>query len=194
MEGKENIYEKLIVIQNKLKVPKNHHNSYGNYDFRNCEDICEAAKPILKEYNLALFLTDELVMVGDRYYVKAKALLTDGNQSIEVYGYAREEEAKKGMDGSQITSSSSSYARKSALSGMFLIDDMKDTEEEEKAGNNERLKLYKRINELELELDFPHERILDEYHVKSNNEMTTSQLQNCIIRLEKKLEDRKEKK
>lgn len=120
--------EKLIKIQQNLKAPKNQHNSFGNYNYRSCEDIFEAVKPLLEEENLTLRLNDELVQVGDRYYIKATAILTDGTETIENTSYAREEETKKGMDGSQITGASSSYARKYALNGLFLIDDVKDSD------------------------------------------------------------------
>ncbi len=120
--------EKLIKIQEQLKAPKNQRNNFGNYNYRSCEDIFEAVKPLLKENGLTLRLTDELVNIGERYYIKATAILSDGNDVIENVAYAREEETKKGMDGSQITGASSSYARKYALNGLFLIDDVKDSD------------------------------------------------------------------
>jgi len=120
--------EKLIKIQTELKAPKNQRNNFGNYNYRSCEDILEAVKPLLKENGLTLRLIDELVNIGERYYVKATAILSDGNDTIENVSYAREEEIKKGMDGSQITGASSSYARKYALNGLFLIDDVKDSD------------------------------------------------------------------
>lgn len=112
----------LAEIQSKLKVPKNQRNSFGNYNYRSCEDILEAVKPLLGDSILTI--SDELVQVGDRYYIKATAKFN----SIEVTAYAREEEIKKGMDGAQITGSASSYARKYALNGLFLIDDTKDSD------------------------------------------------------------------
>lgn len=118
--------DKLRKIQNTLSVPKNQRNSFGNYNYRSCEDILEAVKPLLGD--LTLVLEDELVNIGDRYYVKATATLSDDKDSIKVSAYAREEETKKGMDGSQITGASSSYARKYALNGLFLIDDTKDSD------------------------------------------------------------------
>ncbi len=120
--------EKLIKIQTELKAPKNQKNSFGNYNYRSCEDILEAVKPLLKENGLTLRLTDELVNIGERYYIKATAILSDGTETIENVAYAREEETKKGMDQSQITGASSSYARKYALNGLFLIDDVKDSD------------------------------------------------------------------
>lgn len=119
---------KLLKIQMELKAPKNQTNSFGGYNYRSCEDIFEAVKPLLKEVGLVLRITDELVNIGERYYIKATAILTDGSDTIENTAYAREEETKKGMDGSQITGASSSYARKYALNGLFLIDDVKDSD------------------------------------------------------------------
>lgn len=124
----KDLYEKLYYIQQELKAPKGQYNDYGKYNYRSCEDIFEAVKPILKDLKLSLTLSDELVMVGERYYIKATAILTDGDNIIQNTAYAREEETKKGMDGSQITGASSSYARKYALNGLFLIDDVKDSD------------------------------------------------------------------
>lgn len=112
----------LSEIQGKLKVPKNQRNSFGNYNYRSCEDILEAVKPLLGDN--VLTISDKVVRLGTRYYVKAVAKFN----SIEVTAYAREEENKKGMDGAQITGSASSYARKYALNGLFLIDDTKDSD------------------------------------------------------------------
>ncbi len=120
--------DKLLKIQMELKAPKNQTNSFGGYNYRSCEDIFEAVKPLLQEEGLVLRVTDELVNIGERYYIKATAILTNGNDTIENVAYAREEETKKGMDGSQITGASSSYARKYALNGLFLIDDVKDSD------------------------------------------------------------------
>ncbi len=119
---------KLIKIQQELKVPKNQFNSFGKYKYRSCEDIVEAVKKLNVEHGLLLTLSDEIVCVGTRVYVKATALLTDGKTEIQVFAYAREEETKKGMDGSQITGTASSYARKYALNGLYCIDDTKDSD------------------------------------------------------------------
>lgn len=131
-----NIYEKLMNIQEKLNVPKNQLNKFGGYNFRSCEDILEAVKPLLKENKLALQISDEIVPLGDRYYVRATATLIDtedkdDNAMIKNVGYAREEENKKGMDASQVTGATSSYARKYALNGLFCIDDTKDPDTNE---------------------------------------------------------------
>ena len=122
------IYEKLIQIQSELKAPKGQYNNFGKYKYRNCEDILEAVKPLLKKQGLAILLNDEVVTIGTRYYIKATATITDGESKIEVNAEAREEESKKGMDGSQVTGASSSYARKYALNGLFAIDDTKDSD------------------------------------------------------------------
>lgn len=120
--------ENLKKIQFELKAPKNQRNSFGNYNYRSCEDILEAVKPLLEKYNCLLSITDTVVEVGSRVYVKAEARFEDGDNVMIATGYAREEETKKGMDGSQITGAASSYARKYALNGLFLIDDAKDSD------------------------------------------------------------------
>lgn len=122
------IHDKLVKIQSELRVPKNNYNKFSNFYYRSAEDIQEALKPLLAENGLTLLLSDEVVLVGSRYYIKATASLTDGKETVATEAYAREEEVKKGMDGSQISGSSSSYSRKYALNGMFLIDDTKDAD------------------------------------------------------------------
>lgn len=122
-------YEKVQKIQEELKAPKNQFNKFGNYAYRSCEDIYNAVKPLLAKYGLVLTVTDELVLIGERYYIKATATLQENAiLYIKNVAYAREEETKKGMDGSQITGASSSYARKYALNGLFLIDDVRDSD------------------------------------------------------------------
>lgn len=126
------IMTKLQSIQMELKAPKGQYNSFGKYYYRNCEDILEAVKPLCQKYNAVLMISDEIVVIGDRYYVKATASLTDlGNDGdvIESEAYAREADSKSGMDASQITGSASSYARKYALNGLFCIDDVKDADD-----------------------------------------------------------------
>jgi hypothetical protein len=125
-----NVYEKLANVQSALKAPKGQFNAFGKYKYRSCEDIVESVKPLLKKEGLLLNLTDTIEQIGDRFYVKATAIIidtADGNM-ISVEAYAREEESKKGMDGSQVTGASSSYARKYALNGIFAIDDTKDSD------------------------------------------------------------------
>lgn len=138
----KDLSQKLSQIISKLKAPKNQHNKFGGYKYRSCEDILEAVKPLLVENNLTLTISDEIIVLGsgtslrtgddaifgERFYVKATAKLTDGEHTIETSAFAREEFNKKGMDASQITGSASSYARKYALNGLFLIDDTKDAD------------------------------------------------------------------
>ena len=125
-----NVYEKLIAIQSELKAPKSQYNNFGKYAYRNCEDILEALKPLLKEHKSTIYISDEIVTVLERFYVKATVTFIDAETGEKIINtaYAREEEDKKGMDGSQVTGSSSSYARKYALNGMFAIDDTKDSD------------------------------------------------------------------
>ena len=118
--------ELLNKIQKELKAPKGQLNSFGNYKYRSCEDILEAVKPLLGKGNL--LITDEVVNIGDRYYVKATAVLSEGENARQVSAYAREPLEKKGMDSAQITGATSSYARKYALNGLFCIDDTKDAD------------------------------------------------------------------
>lgn len=125
-----NVYEKLANVQSALKCKKSQYNSFGKYNYRSCEDIVESAKPLLKQNGLLLTLSDEIVLIGERFYVKATAEIIDVAEGgvVSVSAFAREEENKKGMDGSQVTGASSSYARKYALNGIFAIDDTKDSD------------------------------------------------------------------
>lgn len=130
------IYEKLANVQSEMKAPKNLYNSFGKYSYRNAEGICEAFKPYGKEYKLALMLSDEVIEIGGRIYVKATATLIDVESktvpnSVSVTALARESETKKGMDDAQVTGATSSYARKYALNGLFLLDDTKDPDTDE---------------------------------------------------------------
>jgi hypothetical protein len=120
------IYSQLAHIQKTLKAPKGQFNTFGNYHYRSCEDILEAVKPLLGD--MILTITDEIIQMGSRFYVKATATLKVKGDEFSVSAYAREEETKKGMDGAQVTGASSSYARKYALNGLFLIDDTKDAD------------------------------------------------------------------
>lgn len=120
--------KELIYIQENLKAPKNQRNSFGNYNYRSAEDILEAVKPLLTEQLCTLTISDEMVECGGRIYVKATTTLTTPSGTVQTSAFAREEETKKGMDGSQITGSASSYARKYALNGLFCIDDTKDSD------------------------------------------------------------------
>lgn len=137
-----NIYEKLLNIQAELKAPKNQYNSFGKYNYRSCEDILEGLKPLLTKYKATLIIDDEIVQIGDRYYVKATATLIDvegeGRECISSTAFAREDEKKVGMDLSQLTGSTSSYARKYALNGLFCIDDTEDSDATNNHGKEEK--------------------------------------------------------
>lgn len=130
--------ERVIALQNELKAPKSRYNKFGNYAYRSCEDIVEAVKPLCSRWGLILNLSDSVELIGSRFYVKATATLRDTltGQAETSVGWAREEESKKGMDGSQITGTASSYARKYALNGLLLIDDTKDADTDEYAQQN----------------------------------------------------------
>lgn len=124
------VYEKLAAVQRELKAPKGQFNSFGKYKYRSCEDILEALKPVLSKNGCAVVLSDSVEHVGDRFYICATATITDYETHEQVHNtaFAREDTDKKGMDGSQITGTASSYARKYALNGLFLIDDTKDAD------------------------------------------------------------------
>ena len=124
------IYKKLLTIQEKLKVPKNQHNDFGGFNYRSCEDVLETLKPLLTKTNTTIIFTDTVLNIGIRFYLESTLTFLDieTGEKIETKAYAREDEMKKGMDGSQITGSSSSYARKYALNALFCIDDTKDAD------------------------------------------------------------------
>ena len=122
------IHEALMNVQKELKAPKSQRNNFGNYNYRSQEDILEAVKPLLADNGLHMFITDEIIQVADRVYVKATVTISNGEKELSVSASARESESKKGMDESQITGATSSYARKYALNGLFLIDDTKDAD------------------------------------------------------------------
>lgn len=125
--------EKLQHIQEQLKAPKNLYNSFGKYKYRNAEGICEAVKPLLAEFKMVLTLSDEIVQVGERYYIKATVTIldVDSEKDMVISAFARESLDKKGMDECQVTGTASSYARKYALNGLFLLDDTKDADSDE---------------------------------------------------------------
>ena len=172
--------DKLMHVQEKLKAPKSNYNSFGKYKYRSCEDILEAAKPLLTEEGLTLILSDEIEQIGDRYYVKATASLYDEALVTKVSAYAREEDNKKGMDASQITGAASSYARKYALNGLFLIDDAKDadtneytsqTAREEYATTAEKKTLMCLCDDLNIDI----QDVLNQVGVANGKRMTTQQ-------------------
>lgn len=120
--------EKIVAIQSELKAPKGQYNSFGKYNYRSCEDILEGVKPLLTKHGLVLTIQDSIDLIGDRFYVKATATITDGKEQLSTSAYARESLDKKGMDASQVTGATSSYARKYALNGLLCIDDTKDAD------------------------------------------------------------------
>lgn len=133
------IIESLRLVQIELRAPKGQRNKFGNYDYRSAEDILEAVKPVLADNNLTLVIDDEIVMIGDRYYVKATAaVFNEAGGTIGAHAYAREAEDKKGMDSAQVTGATSSYARKYALNGLFAIDDSKDADTDEHKNTSDK--------------------------------------------------------
>lgn len=158
---RKDFMEKVLAVQTELKAPKDKFNKFGNYAYRSCEGILEALKPLLAKHKLLLTVSDELVCIGDRFYVKATATLHDTELDFELSNtaFAREEETKKGMDGSQITGTASSYARKYALNGLFCIDDNKDADTDEytqtqnNAPKDYRKLLIARLNELGIDVN-----------------------------------------
>lgn len=192
------IYEKLLAIQQKLKAPKNQYNKFGNYYYRNCEDILEAVKPLCAEVGVALTITDTVETTGDRFYVKATATLVD-IESVErviVTAYARETETKAGMDAAQITGSCSSYARKYALNGLFCIDDEKDPDTQKpiqgaqaKEDSNAAKVTAKQVADLQAmakRKGVTVERIIDGYKLKSLQDIAPAQWQEAMNSLRKR--------
>ena len=208
-----NVYEKLQHVQEALKAPKNQYNKFGDYHYRNCEDIQEAAKPLLKEVKAALVVGDELVLIGDRYYIKATARFIDceSTDKVENTAYARESLDKKGMDASQVTGSTSSYARKYALNGLFCIDDVKDADNQDNTGKTPSkqgktagasgsgksdkvtkamIESVKSLIEMHSSKGLKMEKILAMYKIKDISDMTTDQYRDCMDKL--KLYEKKE--
>ena len=200
------IYAKLIKVQNELKAPKNQYNSFGKYSYRNCEDICESVKPLLLANGLAMFISDNIELIGDRYYIKAIVTVvdTETGETLTNSALAREEENKKGIDSSQVTGSTSSYARKYALNGMFLIDDTKDsdfTNTHGKENNEEKLsrikgtglsesqikRLYAIAAKANVEKSMVLKAIKQEFKVEKAELLTKDQYDELCARLEKKI-------
>jgi len=182
--------KELVMIQSELKAPKNQYNSFGGYKYRSLEDILEALKPLLHKHKSYLIISDEIVQIGDRFYVKATAkLINEKGESIESTAYAREPLSKKKMDEAQVTGASSSYARKYALNGLFAIDDTKDadatnTHEEIKIITNEQvLELEKLISETKTD----KEKFLQFFKIKSLEEMKENVYQKAVAVLMKKI-------
>lgn len=172
------VHSKLLAVQAELKAPKGQTNDFGHYRYRSCEDILEAVKPILSKNKATVLISDDVVFVTDRYYIKATATFTDleTGENVSVSAFARESKEKRGMDDSQITGSASSYARKYALNGLFLIDDTKDSDSnEQKIESENKAKRSKK--------DTPDE-------AKANEEMAASVDQRLIPNPKRSPEER----
>ena len=193
MDNIEKITDSQIVltqivcdIQQKLKAPKGQYNSFGQYKYRSCEDILEGVKPLLKEYKLALLINDEIVQIGERYYVKSTAKITDGRESVSATAYAREPLEKKGADASQITGASSSYARKYALNGLLCIDDTKDADAIDNSQNQTQNTAYNwqtlkaRATQGGVAEDSLKSYLKNELKVKNTDEMTRDHYQKAF--------------
>lgn len=184
-----NIYEKLMNIQTELKCQKGQYNSFGKYKYRSCEDILTSVKPFLQKYKLILTSTDEVVMIGTRFYVKATVILIDTESkdkelsNLTCTAYAREDEIKKGMDGSQITGASSSYARKYALNGLLAIDDTKDADTDEyteKAKDVYDRNYYLQIIKEKFTDEQKIIKICEHYNVKSLDVLTDDNIKDFV--------------
>lgn len=177
------IAEKLLNIQQELKAPKNQRNNFGGYNYRSCEDILEAVKPLLKANKCILTIDDELVNIGERYYIRATAILADAENAEDYYSntaYAREAETKKGMDESQVTGACSSYARKYALNGLFCIDDVKDADATNTHGKEEVKKASIKQVETIKKLVTDQDAMLKYYKVKKVEDLTAEQASQII--------------
>ena len=167
----------LSIIQNKVKAPKGQFNSFGKYHYRSAEDILEAVKQVVNPMGYSITISDTIVNVGDRYYIKATATLSNGKETWSTDGYAREEESKKGMDGSQVTGASSSYARKYALNGLFALDDTKDSD----ATNTHGKEPSKPVKKEEVKLELVE---FQEIQVVVNSAKTIAELSSLWLDLE----------
>jgi ERF superfamily len=180
----------LVKIQSELKANKSNFNKFGNYAYRSAEDILEALKPLLLKHECILTLNDDVVMVGDRFYIKATATISCEESTLSVSAFAREEETKKGMDGAQVTGSASSYARKYALSGLFAIDDNKDADatnthdkQEDKPATPQQIKIIKEmIESKKVDLN----RFLTAFKIFSVEEISFINAQKAITQLTNK--------
>lgn len=192
------IHEKLMIVQSKLIAPKGQYNSFGGYNYRSCEDIFEAVKPLLKELKMTLIISDELEQIGDRYYVRATASLYDTESPygfVQSHAYAREQESKKGMDGSQITGAASSYARKHALNGLFAIDDTKDsdytspqsapTQDEKKVTEPQLKRLFAIASEVGVTEEQLKKACIKDYKKENLKDLTMKEYEHLVDRLEK---------
>jgi len=180
-------------IQAKLKAPKGQFNSFGKYRYRSCEDIVEAVKPLLAEAGYHLILSDDIVLVGDRVYVKATATVFNGTDVLgTATAFAREPQDKKGMDASQITGTASSYARKYALNGLFAIDDTKDADTMPPIVDEPISDLqYQEIMDLLIETDSNIVNFCKHFKVKDVVDLKKSDYERAVTALEAKLEQLK---
>ena len=182
------LLQKLLKIQAELKAPKNQYNKFGEFYYRSCEDILSAAKPLCIREGILLYVTDEVKMIGERYYVKATASVTDGENTIFAEAYARETESRPKMDAAQLTGSASSYARKYALNGLFCLDDTKDADAmkpaeeapkkaKEKANIADALKkIAERAKRQGLSTDDMREIMKRQYGKETSKELTESEI------------------
>lgn len=181
-----NIYEKLVEIQTRLKAPKNNYNSFGKYNYRSCEDILEAVKPLLKEVGAALTISDDIMVVGDRTYLVANATLfdTESPDFVQNRAFAREPLEKKGMDESQITGTASSYARKYCLNGLFCIDDVKDADTDQNYKQTGRLQNISKQEAESLWITLGNDKnrtnVKRRYKVGSLEELTREQYEEAL--------------
>lgn len=187
-----NIFNKLLNVQAELKAPKGQYNTFGKYKYRSCENILEAVKPLLKKEGLVLQLHDKLVKEGERFYVQATATLIDidNAESTSVSAFAREEETKKGMDGSQITGASSSYARKYALNGLFCIDDNSDSDITNQTGDvsdEDILKLFTIATQAGYSKATIFKQIESKYHKETPDLLTKAEFNQLLTGYEKLL-------
>lgn len=187
-------YEKIAKVQLELKAPKGQYNSFGKYKYRSCEDIVEAVKPILNKEGLILNLNDDLYLIGDRYYIKATAKITDGVNELTSTAYARESLELKGMSDSQVTGTASSYARKYALNGLLAIDDTKDADTDEFARQTKQEPLKQELLDQLAELNngvLPDLDGIATYVKKANKEaLTNDDLIKVIERKKKALNNK----
>lgn len=151
MAEKNTFLNKIVTIQSTLNAPKDLYNKFGKFNYRSCESILAALKPLLKQEGLVQTISDEVVLIGERYYIKTTVRVTDGNETLQTEAYAREPQSKTGMDESQLTGSTSSYARKYALNGLWDIDDMRDSDGENNSkSSNHEAKTESSANDKEL--------------------------------------------
>jgi hypothetical protein len=187
-----NVTQKLIKVQNELKAPKGNYNSFGKYKYRSAEDILEAVKPLNADNGLLLTLSDKPTLIGEWHYIEATATITDGETSLSVTAYARESLNKKGMDESQITGTASSYARKYALNGLYLIDDTKDADTDEYQQQTNQEQASKKASDKQLDLitkllkgdNDRLNKMLEYYKVKDLTQLSAAQASATIKKLQ----------